>query len=351
MKFSGVFRTNKKDGSVYFRASITFKEKHISLGSFSTEEAAGAAYCFARKYLDGEQEYLPHEYEDIILSGIHTNQTAYKSSDISNECEESLKTKNFIGEYLEQDFLSYDKWIMLLNLKKTGIYCKNPIYLYGKYFIYYLDKNTELKFDADQLFFFSNHRLQKRGGHIFYNDYGMQCGLLNRFGVKNFAVLGRDYNFINGDALDFRYGNLEIINKFNGVSQEFVRGRKKFFVKIHFRSDLKVGYFDDEITAAIAYNKAADSLEEAVRRRKYELTKGGKTTNVECKMLSFELKKTTISAKKLNEKRWSTDYKCRKYYYRKWKRNYVENITRKDYIRIYEGVCLAESFTRFLEKM
>ena len=135
------------------------------------------------------------------------------------------------------------------------------------------------------------------------------------------------------------------------MSQEFVQGRKKFFVKIHFRSDLKVGYFDDEITAAIAYNKAADSIEEAVRRRKSEFVKNSKTTNVECKMLSLGSKKTTISAKYLNGKRWGTDYKSRKYYYRKWKRNYVENMSKKDYIHIYEGVCFAESFTRFLEKM
>ena len=333
MGTSGVFKTNKKDGTTYFRASITYKEKHISLGSFLTEEAAGAAYCFAREYLDGEQDYLPEDYEKVISGRGKKDGSA---------------TKNINKE---KEFIKYDKWIMLLNLKKTGMYCKNPIYLYGKYFIYYLDRTTELKFDADQLFFFSNHRLQKRGGHIFYSDYGMQCGLLSRFGVKNFAVLGRDYVFKNGDILDFRYGNLEIINKFNGVSQEFVQGRKKFFVKIHFRSDLKVGYFDDEITAAIAYNKAADSIEEAVRRRKSEFVKNSKTTNVECKMLSLGSKKTTISAKHLNEKRWGIDYKSRKYYYRKWKRNYVENMSKKDYIHIYEGVCFAESFTRFLEKM
>ena len=332
MGFSGVFKTNRKDGTEYFRASITYKEKHISLGSFSNEEAAGAAYSFARKYLDGDKEYLPEEYEDIICTKKNTKKG----------CQESEEPK---------DRLSFDKWIMLLNLKKTGLYCKNPIYLYGKYFVYYLDRVTELKFDVDQLFFFRNHRLQKRGGHIFYSDYGMQCGLLARFGVKSFAVLGRDYIFKNGDVLDFRFGNLQIINKFNGVSRETVQGRNKFFVKIHFRSDLKVGYFDDEISAAIAYNKAADSLEEAVRRHRNGLLKNSKTTNVECKMLSLGSKKNTISAKYPIAKRWGQDYKSRKYYYRKWKRNYVEGLSKSDYIRIYEGIALAQSFKRFIEKM
>ena len=329
MGFSGVFKANKKDGTEYFRASITYKEKHISLGSFSSEKAAGAAYSFARKYLDGDNEYLPEEYEKVI-------------------CRDKISK---IDRKEPTDRLTFDKWIMLLNLKKTGLYCKNPIYLYGKYFVYYLDRTTELKFDVDQLFFFRNHRLQKRGGHIFYSDYGMQSGLLSRFGVKNFAVLGRDYVFKNGDVYDFRFGNLEIINRFSGVSLEIVQGRKKYFVKIHFRSDLKVGYFDDEITAAIAYNKAADSLEEAVRSRKNSLNSNAKSTNVECKMLSLGEKRTTISAKTPLAKRWATDYKSRKYYYRKWKRNYVEGLSKKDYIRIYERVEMPDSFRRFLEKM
>jgi hypothetical protein len=68
-------------------------------------------------------------------------------------------------------------------------------------------------------------------------------------------------------------------------------------------------------------------------------------------MSSLGTKKTTISANHPNTKRWTIDYKSRKYYYRKWKRNYLENISKQDYIHIYEGVCFAENFTRFLEKM
>ena len=40
----GVFITYKKDGTPYYRSSFTFQNKHISLGSFSSEEQAGLAY-------------------------------------------------------------------------------------------------------------------------------------------------------------------------------------------------------------------------------------------------------------------------------------------------------------------
>ena len=40
----GVFSATKKDGTIYYRASLTYKTKHISLGSFPTEELAADAY-------------------------------------------------------------------------------------------------------------------------------------------------------------------------------------------------------------------------------------------------------------------------------------------------------------------
>ena len=43
----GVFLAKKKDASIYYRSSITYKNKHISLGSFSTEEEAHTAYLQA----------------------------------------------------------------------------------------------------------------------------------------------------------------------------------------------------------------------------------------------------------------------------------------------------------------
>ena len=40
----GVFIAKKKDGTIYYRSSITYKNKHISLGSFDTEDQAHQTY-------------------------------------------------------------------------------------------------------------------------------------------------------------------------------------------------------------------------------------------------------------------------------------------------------------------
>ena len=86
-----------------------------------------------------------------------------------------------------------------------------PIYLKNKYFLYYLSPSLCLKFDIDDLFYYSSKKIMCRGGRLFVNDYGMQCSILNRYGIKNYAVCGKDYHFINGDATDFRYENIEIL--------------------------------------------------------------------------------------------------------------------------------------------
>ena len=43
----GTFIAQKKDGTVYYRSSFTYKNKHISLGSFDTQDTAHAAYLEA----------------------------------------------------------------------------------------------------------------------------------------------------------------------------------------------------------------------------------------------------------------------------------------------------------------
>ena len=58
-----------------------------------------------------------------------------------------------------------------------------------------------------------------RGGYYFVNDYGMQTSILSRFGVRSHSAKGRDYVFKNGDTHDYRYENILVINKYNGVSQ------------------------------------------------------------------------------------------------------------------------------------
>ena len=47
----GVYTAKKKDGTLYYRASITYRNKHISLGSFPTEELAHEAYLEADRIL------------------------------------------------------------------------------------------------------------------------------------------------------------------------------------------------------------------------------------------------------------------------------------------------------------
>ena len=56
----GVFTAKKKDGTIYYRASLTFKRRHISLGSFSCADDA------SRAYKEGQRFYLlPLPYWNI----------------------------------------------------------------------------------------------------------------------------------------------------------------------------------------------------------------------------------------------------------------------------------------------
>ncbi len=219
----GAFQAKKKDGTIYFRSSLTYKSKHISLGSFLTEEEAHQCY----------------------LEGIFI---------LSADCG----IKQFHPDKFP--FLSFEKYVSLVNFRDNNIYFKNPIYLFSKYFKYYYDINTEFTFDVDDLFFYSKHKIMKRNGHMFVADYGMQINILSRYGIKNYAVPGRDYKFINGDNTDFRYKNIQIINRFNGVSKSEKNGRTVYTSKIHINGDYIIGRYFDEYDAAIAYNKAGDIL-------------------------------------------------------------------------------------------
>ena len=374
---NGVYPAKKKDGTKYFRAAVTYKQKHISLGSFRTEKAAGAAYALAGRILKGNEEYLPEDYERVVTGKSSRTKSALGKSGTG------LTKAEQIGEGQNRDKLGFDKWIMLINLRKTGLYSNNPIYLYGKYFIYFPDRNTELKFDADEMFFYGKHRIQKRGGHLFYSDYGMQCSLLARYGVKSFSVKNRDYYFKNGDETDFRYGNLVVVNRFRGVYAKEAGGRKTYDVKIHFVGSLKVGTYTDETVAAIAYNKAADSLEEAVRRRQNSIGENRDSTNVENKMLGKPDRRDTSYADEKNVRKALTDDKCRINMredtdtpildkkqksgvknekndpenqkniknYRKWTRNFMDGVSKREYINIYETLEFSKSFKKYLMKM
>jgi hypothetical protein len=88
----------------------------------------------------------------------------------------------------------------------------------------------------------------------------MQVNILSRYGIKNYAVAGRDYLFANGNTRDFRYENLVIINRYHGVCQKTKQGQIYYETKIHWNGDFLVGRYENEIEAAIAYNKAASTL-------------------------------------------------------------------------------------------
>ncbi len=230
----GVYFASKKNGATYYRASITYHGKHISLGSFQTELHANKAYLLAGKILS----------EDVNLA---------------------------FEDYHPEGILSFHKWVVLHNLKMNKIYFKNPIYLRSKYFLYYLDKNTALKFDVDDLFYYAHHKILRRGGHLFVTDYGMQVNLLSRYGIINYAVAGRDYLFVNGDETDFRYGNIKLINHYHGVFQVLRKGRPEYLAKIHINGDYQIGRYRTEAEAAIAYNKAVAILRDHGFHKRYTL--------------------------------------------------------------------------------
>lgn len=252
----GAAYAKKKNGQVYYRASITNQGRHISLGSFTKEADAHQAYIIA----------------STILCGLHLEQ------DLGNKAvcllSNTVRTTSGwrIDDYEQYGLpLSFEKWVMLLNLRDSGMYCRNPIYLQNRYFLYYIDRDTPLKFDAEDLFFYRKHKIMKRGGHLFVEEYGMQVGILSRYGVKNYAVAGRDYRFINGDNLDFRYRNIEVINRFHGVTQEIYKGKKVYIAKIHINGDMIVGRYDTELESAVAYNKAADLLRDKGVEKRFPL--------------------------------------------------------------------------------
>lgn len=218
---SGVYPATKKDGTTYYRASLTYRRKHVSLGSYDTVQEAHAAY--------------------------------QEASDLLNTPSRKLISYNAESP---DGVLSFEKWVILLNFRDNGLYVGKPIYLGQKMFFYYLSPNKVLKFDLDDLFYFSSHKIMCRGNHYFVADYGMQVNVINRFGIKNYAVEGKDYLFLNGDPLDFRRENLKILNSYHGVSEK----KNEYVTRIHLRGNYVVGHYSTPLEAAIAYNKAIDTL-------------------------------------------------------------------------------------------
>ncbi|MCD7835838.1 MAG: hypothetical protein LUG83_04180 [Lachnospiraceae bacterium] len=220
--YNGVFSARRKNGEIYFRASLTHKNKHISLGSFREPQKAHQAYLEGGRLL-------------------------------------SDKTVSLI-DYNRSSPLSFEKWVCLINYRDNSIYLSSPIYIGQRIIYYYLSPSHILKFDMDDLFYYSSHKIMCRGRHYFVSDYGMQVNIAARYGIKNYAVRGRDYDFINGDETDFRRENISVTNIYHGLRKSDVKGGTIYSVYIHVRGNLLVGRYDSEIKAAIAYNKAIDIL-------------------------------------------------------------------------------------------
>lgn len=259
----GVYSAKKKDGTIYYRSSITYKSKHISLGSFDSEYSANQAYIIATEIIKG-------------------------SDSIEN---------SFYRTYA----LSFEKIVSLINFRDNNMYIPTPIYLRKNYFSYYLDINHELKFDIEDLFYYSSHKIMKRQGHLFVNDYGMQVTILGRFGIKPHAVCGKDYIFENGDSTDMRYSNIKIINPYHGVSLIHTKSGNLFRVKLHINGNYTIGEYKTVNEAAVAYNKAADLAKDHGIERSF-----------------FE--------------------------------NYIEDLSPKEYARIYTELDISPKFLQYLKR-
>lgn len=227
----GVSKAKKKDGTIYYRSSITLQGKHVSLGSFDTEKRASKAYQ------EGCDIVREHKYE--------------------------------LSDYNNSFALDFNKFVILMNYRNTHIYFKTPIYLTPDFFYYYLTPDKYLIFDREDLFFYANHKLQTRGGYFFICDYGSQYSILSRYGIKNYAKKGIDYIFVNQNEYDFRYENIKIINEYTGVTEIQQDGQTLYESVIHIRGNYLIGRFSSKITAAIAYNKAVDTLSTKGIHRKY----------------------------------------------------------------------------------
>lgn len=229
----GVYRAVRKNGEIYYKASVTYREKHISLASYHTEEEAHRAYLEARNLLASRAPVSDYD--------------------------------------IEKRTLPFDKWVILVNFRDNGIYSATPVYLSKTYFLYYLSPSEYLIFDNEELFYYSSRRIMKRGNRLFVADYGAQVGILTRYGIRPHAVEGRDYRFKNGNRYDLRASNIELINEFFGVQAVTKDGVQLYEASIHVNGYSRIGFYKTPEEAAVAYNKAADMLMKKGIGRKYSL--------------------------------------------------------------------------------
>ena len=121
----GVYTAFRKDRTTYYRASITYRAKHISLGSYDCAKDAHQAYLLAGTLLT-----------DASIS---------------------------VNNYRQDSLLSFSKWISLLNFRDNGIYFSSPIYIRPKFFYYYFSLSDFFIFDLEDLIYYSSRRISRRG--------------------------------------------------------------------------------------------------------------------------------------------------------------------------------------------
>ena len=226
----GVYTARRKDNSIYYRASLTCRNKHISLGSFNDRAKAHQAYLEA--------------------SGLLSDPSAG------------------IDSYTDEASLPFEKWVVLCNFRDNEVYIPNPIYVRPKLFYYFFAPEDFYIFSREDLFYYSAHKIQRRGSHCFVSDYGSQINILSRYGIHAHSVPGRDYRFLNGNTQDMQYSNIEVLNPYHGVIGGDAAG---YTARIHINGYVTVGSYENAIIAAIAYNKAADICSEAGMNRQYPM--------------------------------------------------------------------------------
>lgn len=299
----GAYFHRKKDGTVCYRSKISYRGKSISLGTFCAEKEAAEAYRTAE---------LLYSDKNMTVEKLSLARFVIPMTEIESESNTKSNLKSKMKSKHDASILSVkktvysplpaDKVVSILNHRDNGIYIKTPIYLRKGYFSYYLKDGTELKFDTDDLFYFSSHRILNRGGSLYVNDFGTQYRIVGRYGIHNFSVPGRDYLFANGDETDFRSSNIVIRNPYFGVFQKKENGTLTFETRIHINGDYIVGIYNSPEMAAIAYNKAAD----------YAISHG---------------------------------------FNKKFPQNFVESVTASQYATVYTDIRLSKNYTNYFESL
>ena len=102
-----------------------------------------------------------------------------------------------------------------------------------KFFNYYLSPTDVLIFDADDLFYYSNHSIMRRG---------------NQFDIIFFKLFR--YVFCM-QYIGCLYSNIEVLNPYHGVSHIAGHKATPYLAKIHLHGDYIIGRYATPIEAAI----------------------------------------------------------------------------------------------------